>query len=200
MDRRITVEVAEQLPVDVQEYARIPIAYEVRQVFDVMATAAGLGGLTLLERRLDKPYIKDYDAIAGEGPLTWPSRFDLSHWGLFVARVGNRHVGGAAVVLNASDVDMLEGRSDVALIWDMRVSPEARRLGVGSALFGFAEAWTKMRSGRLLQVETQNTNVPACRFYARQGCVLGAINRFAYRDLPDEVQLLWYKNLAATDG
>jgi GNAT superfamily N-acetyltransferase len=200
MDQRITVEVAEQLPVDVREYARISIAYEVQHIFDVMATARGLGGLTLLERRLDRPYIKDYDAIAGEGPLTWPSRFDLSHWGLFVARAGNRHVGGAAVVLNASDVDMLEGRSDVALIWDIRVSPEARGLGVGSALFGFAEAWTKMRSGRLLKVETQNTNVPACRFYARQGCFLGAINRFAYRDFPDEVQLIWYKNLAATDG
>ena len=51
-----------------------------------------------------------------------------------------------------------------------------------------------------MKVETQNVNVPACRFYARQGCVLGAINRFAYPDLPDEVQLLWYKTLSPWDG
>jgi len=42
-------------------------------------------------------------------------------------------------------------------------------------------------------VETQNINVPACRFYARQAFVLGAVNRGAYPDLPHDVQLLWYK-------
>jgi ribosomal protein S18 acetylase RimI-like enzyme len=198
MDRRITVEIVEQVPIDVLEYARVPIAYEVRQVFDVVATASGLGGLALLERSLDRPYVKDYDAMEGEGPSTWPGRFDLSNWGIFTAHVGQQHVGGAAVVIDASDVDMLEGRSDLALIWDIRVSPEARGLGVGSALFRAVEAWSETRGGRRLKVETQNTNVPACRFYARQGCSLGTINRFAYRDLPDEAQLLWYKDLPAT--
>jgi hypothetical protein len=44
-------------------------------------------------------------------------------------------------------------------------------------------------------VETQNSNAAACRFYARQGCVLLAANRGAYVELPDEIQLLWYKEL-----
>jgi hypothetical protein len=44
--------------------------------------------------------------------------------------------------------------------------------------------------------ETQNINVAACRFYAKQGCTLSAINRFAYRDCPEEVQLIWRKELA----
>jgi GNAT superfamily N-acetyltransferase len=195
MERRVGVEVVEQTPADLEEYARIAIAYEVRQVLDVVATANGLGGLMLLERDLAEPYLKDYDAIEGEGPLTWSRRFDLSNWGLFVALVGDRRVGGAAVVLNAPDVDMLEGRTDLAMIWDIRVSPEVRGLGVGSELFRAAVEWSRVRSARLLKVETQNTNVPACRFYARQGCFLGAIDRFAYRDLPHEVQLLWYKEL-----
>jgi ribosomal protein S18 acetylase RimI-like enzyme len=43
-----------------------------------------------------------------------------------------------------------------------------------------------------LEVETQNVNVPACRFYAQLGCELGAIRRHAYAELPDEVQLVWY--------
>jgi streptothricin acetyltransferase len=46
-----------------------------------------------------------------------------------------------------------------------------------------------------LKVETQNINAAACHFYARQGCTLGGINRFAYPLLPLEVQLLWYKDL-----
>ena len=34
------------------------------------------------------------------------------------------------------------------------------------------------------KVVTQNINVPACRFYMKQGCVPGAIDRFAYPDFP----------------
>jgi hypothetical protein len=52
-----------------------------------------------------------------------------------------------------------------------------------------------VRGCRRLKVETQNTNVPACRLYASQGCTLGAIHRFAYPELPEEIQLLWYKDV-----
>jgi len=44
-------------------------------------------------------------------------------------------------------------------------------------------------------VETQNINVPACRFYVRMGCALLAINCMAYPELPGEAQLLWCKDL-----
>jgi hypothetical protein len=27
------------------------------------------------------PYVKDYDAIEGEGPSRWAKRFDVSTWG-----------------------------------------------------------------------------------------------------------------------
>jgi hypothetical protein len=46
-----------------------------------------------------------------------------------------------------------------------------------------------------LKIETQNTNVGACRFYERQGCELRAIHRAAYPQFPEEIQLLWYKDL-----
>ncbi len=42
-----------------------------------------------------------------------------------------------------------------------------------------------------LKIETQNINVPACRFYARQGCRLSAIVSHAYAEFPDEIQLIW---------
>ena len=61
----------------------------------------------------------------------------------------------------------------------------------GRALFEAATRGARQRGCRLLLIETQNVNVPACRFYAAQGCTLGAIDRFAYADLPDETQLIW---------
>jgi GNAT superfamily N-acetyltransferase len=75
------------------------------------------------------------------------------------------------------------------------VHPDYRSQGVGSRLFEHAVQWAQEKNCRQLLVETQNVNVPACRFYARQGCVLGAINRYAYGDALDEVQLLWYRDL-----
>jgi GNAT superfamily N-acetyltransferase len=178
---------------DLEEYCRIPMTIQVTEVLDVTVRGDGLGGFTLTPRRLQEPYRKDYDAI--EAPMTWPTRFNLSGWQLFAAYLDGRRVGGATAAADTPGLLMLEGRRDLAVLWDIRVSPDARRQGVGSALFHAVEEWSSERGNRQLKIETQNVNVPACRFYARQGCVLGAIHRFAYPELPDEVQLLWYKDL-----
>lgn len=190
------VEVIEEPATALKEYATIPIAFEVTAVFDVAGGGDGPGKFVLTERRLDAPYVKDYDAIGGEDPTGWAARFDISNWGLLAARAGGRRVGGAAVAFDTPALDLLEGSRDLAVLWDIRVSPEARGRGVGSALFRAAEAWAGARGCRRLKVETQNINVPACRFYMRQGCVLGAVNPLAYPGLPGEVQLLWYKQIA----
>jgi hypothetical protein len=52
-----------------------------------------------------------------------------------------------------------------------------------------------VRGARVLKVESQNTNVPACRFYAGRGFLLRAVRRGAYPELPHEIQFLWYKDL-----
>jgi GNAT superfamily N-acetyltransferase len=70
------------------------------------------------------------------------------------------------------------------------------RRGIGSVLFRAAGDWAGARGCRWLKIETQNINLPACRFYQKMGCTLGAIDRFAYPGQPDEVQLLWWKALA----
>ena len=77
----------------------------------------------------------------------------------------------------------------------MRIDPEYRRRGIATRLFTRAVKWAQQRGCNQLKVETQNVNVPACRFYAGQGCELGAINRHAYRDFPEEVELLWYLDI-----
>lgn len=189
----MNIKINEESIVVAPELARIPISFKVESILEVAAADGGLGGLILSERRLEIPYVKDYDMMEGENPTEWPARFDVSNWGLIGAHSNGMRIGGAVIAFNTQGVNMLEGRRDLAVLWDIRVSPEARGRGVGSALFQAVEAWAAERGCGQLKIETQNINVPACRFYARQGCTLGSINRFAYCELPDEVQLLWYK-------
>jgi ribosomal protein S18 acetylase RimI-like enzyme len=181
------------------QYAEIPIAFEVTSVLQIDLINDGLGGIKLREEKVERPYIKDYDACEdSERPKRWPKRFDVSNWGFFIASDENQHVGGAVVAFNTSGVHMLAGRKDLSVLWDIRVHPDFRRSGIGTELFNHAASWSKKRGCRQLKIETQNVNVPACRFYAKQGCRLGEINRYAYAGHPKvghEVMLIWYLDL-----
>lgn len=195
----MSVDVVELPPSALAAYARVPMSFEVSLVFDVTAPERGLGGLLLAERRVDRPYVKDYDALAAGGPERWPDHHDLSGWGLLAARTADVQIGGAAVAYDTGDVAMLDGRLDLAVLWDLRVAPAARRTGVATTLLRAAERWAEARGARWMKIETQNVNVPACRLYAGRGYELGAVHRHAYPELPEEVQLLWYKELAHTE-
>ena len=194
------VEITEESSSALAAYARVPTAFEVREVLDVVADEGGLGGLRLVPRAVDAPWVKDYDTHPDDHPARWPERFDIGRWGFLAAALNGERVGGAAIAWDTPGVDLFDGRSDVAVLWDLRVAPAARGHGTGAALFRAAEEWAAAQGARRLKVETQNVNLAACRFYARQGCTLGAIRRFAYPDLPDEAQLLWYKNLCPGAG
>jgi ribosomal protein S18 acetylase RimI-like enzyme len=176
-------------------YGRVSSAFWVESRLRVDSVHGGLGGLALVEEPVEPPVLKDYDQEAGAGPERWLVRWDISHWGVFSAFQGPRRVGGAVIAWRTPGVHMLEGRDDLAVLWDLRVDPAWRERGVGSALFARAAAWAGAKGCRRLKIETQNVNVPACRFYAKQGCELAGIRRCAYADLLDEAQLLWYLEL-----
>jgi len=186
--------IADESSVSWSEYASIPSAFEVRSELALGFRENGLAGVSLRECAVSEPWLKDYDALEG-GPLGWSLRFDTKHWGRLVATADGQRVGGAVVVHDQPNIDMLEGRADLSLVWDLRVAPAWRGRGVGRRLFAAAELWARERGCRELKVETQNVNVAACRFYASAGCRLGVVNRSAYPQLPDEVQLVWFKKL-----
>jgi GNAT superfamily N-acetyltransferase len=189
------MEIISITPAQLGTYASIPISFEVRSIFEIQLPQGGLGGIQLYEQPVDR-YIKNYDAL--DGPLTWPRDFDLANWSLFLAVEGETPLGGAAVAWNTNGVNMLEGRRDMSVLWDIRVQPAWRGKGLGKTLFAHAARWSKKRGCQMMKIETQNINVAACRFYAAQGCQLGDIRRFAYLDTPSvahEVQLNWYLSL-----
>ena len=108
---------------------------------------------------------------------------------------GDKQVGGTAIAWNTPRIAMLDSSSDVAALWDIRVLPDYRRQGIGSLLFNQAAEWARAKGCIRLKAETQNVNVPASLFYARQGCTLATIDAFAYPDHPSEIQFIWTKQL-----
>ena len=98
--------------------------------------------------------------------------------------------------MDTPGVLMLEERADIACIWDIRVDKAHRGKGIGTQLFSAVSSLSRIRKAALLKVETQNTNVPACRFYQARGMTLGAVNRYAYGSEDNsEVQLYYYLKL-----
>lgn len=196
------IEVAEDPAAGLAAYGEVPTAFTVRAVLEVAPVDGGLGGLRLAERPAARPYVKDYDADPAHRPAAWAATLDVSRWGVLAAFAdggdARERVGGAAVAWRTHGLEMAQGRPDLAVLWDIRVAPAWRGRGVGVALFRAAAEWALERGARRLVIETQNVNVAACRFYARQGCALGAVHRFAYPDAPGEAQLLWYLGLGGT--
>lgn len=72
--------------------------------------------------------------------------------------------GRATIAFNTPGLRLLEGRRDLSVLWDIRVAPDARGKGIGSALFERVEVWAKANGCCQLKVETQNINVRACDF------------------------------------
>ena len=185
-------------PNGLARYATIPMAFEVKTVLRVKPIQNGLGGLALQKETVGTPYRKDYDTHEDGDPQLLPERFGVENWGFFLAIDNDEPIGGAIVTHNTSGINLLEDRSDLAILWDIRVHPKSKRKNIGSQLFTHCTNWARDRNCSQLKIETQNINVPACHFYAKQGCQLVQIDQHAYQNAPDvahEIMLVWYYDL-----
>jgi ribosomal protein S18 acetylase RimI-like enzyme len=178
-----------------RRYTAIPISFEVSQAFDVTRGMEGQLMLADAPRIVSPSYTKDYDATPGQNPRDWARWYDTTNWAFLLSWVDDRAVGGATIAWRTPGLNMLQGREDLAVLWDLRVDPSFRRNGVGNGLFAACEDWARKRGAKELLVETQNTNVPACRFYNSQGCRLATIELGVYLEFPEEARLHWLKAL-----
>jgi ribosomal protein S18 acetylase RimI-like enzyme len=188
----------EILPVNrktLEIYCTIPAHFEVDSFIEVDVIEDGFGGMVFHEEQVSKPYMKYYGE--NEEPMQWLN-FNTDNWVIFLVKQEKKTIGGLTIACKTPEIRMLNGRNDLADVWDIRVHPDYRHSGVGTKLFKNAIVWSKNNDYRQICVETQNVNVKACRFYFKQGCNLGAINRYAYygtKGLENEVQLIWFKDL-----
>jgi len=83
---KITVE--EVGPARLDEYARIPSAFEVLNVLRVESPGPGEWGFHLEEEAVAQPYMKDYDASGDPDGVVhnWAKHFDVSNWRPWPAR------------------------------------------------------------------------------------------------------------------
>lgn len=189
------VEIIEIGPKDLIFYDSIPSRVLVRTILVPELNEDGLGGINLREVMVPQPYIKDYDSNE-DLPSNWPKLFDVTNWGIFIAKENGLVIGGAVVAFDTTGVSMLEARRDLSVLWDIRVRQEGR--GVGIMLFNHAAEWSRTRGCTQMKIETQNINVPACKFYQRMGAKLGEIRCHGYANIPSvagEVMLCWYLDL-----
>jgi streptothricin acetyltransferase len=82
-----------------------------------------------------------------------------------------------------------------AYIEDIRVGSRFRRAGIGTRLMEAASNWAKKGHMPGVMLETQDTNVPACKFYESCGFKLGGVDVYLYIGITpriDEIALYWY--------
>ena len=169
-------------------YATIPVAFDVREA---VRTPVADGALAC--RIVHPPHRKDYDAIPGNHPRDWPTRFAVDRAEFIAAFQSGDRIGGAVAVVDPADVARLGGAPPLALLWDLRVAPAVRGRGVGRALLAATEARVREIGLPGLVVETQDINVAACRLYAGAGYGITSIDAHAYAALPGETQIIWTK-------
>jgi streptothricin acetyltransferase len=82
-----------------------------------------------------------------------------------------------------------------ALIEDIRVDVKFRRRKIGRALLEHGETWARQNGFPGIMVETQDSNVGACRFYESYGFVLGGFDTYLYHAgtrYTEDIALFWY--------
>lgn len=172
------------------EYDQINFAYSSNKKYIIKKLNRGLAGFSL--ELVDIPtYNKNFEVKTSD----WCKNFDISNWKFFGAYYDNEIIAGCVVATKTKDCHMLEGREDLAVIWDIRVKKEYQNVGIGQKLFTLAKEEITKENFKQLKVECQNTNYKAVNFYHKQGMELCAINEYAYKDYPEETQLLWYLDL-----
>jgi ribosomal protein S18 acetylase RimI-like enzyme len=80
-------------------------------------------------------------------------------------------------------------------VWDFHVHAVYRRLGIGRRLMDALAERAREHALRTIVCETQNTNVPAIRFYRSAGFELVGVDLWYYPPEIDEVALFMKRRL-----
>lgn len=105
------------------EHGAISIAFRVEQVLEASPIRGGLAGIGLEERRI-RPTSRTMTPFGARVLRDGRSALTSRTGGLLGAHLGDTRVGGAVLAFDTAGVDMLGGRTDLAVLWDLRVHLE----------------------------------------------------------------------------
>ncbi len=135
---------------------------------------------TYTEEKFAKPYVKKYDDE--DIDVSYIEEEDKV---VFFYYAENDCVGRSKLRSNWNGY---------ALIEDIAVAKDYRKNGVGTALLHKAIEWAKENHLCGLMLETQDINVSACHFYAKNNFVIGAVDTMLYSNFStaNEIAVFWY--------
>jgi len=176
-------------------YDKVEMNVPVRSKYIVERIDSGLGGVLLKEVKVE-PYTKDLSIY--ERAIEYEKQFDISNWRFYMAFDGDMPIGAMTIAGTTNGMNMLAGRDDACVLWDIRVDDAYKYQGVGQKLLDMGIFGAKEDGYRQMIIECQNNNIPACKFYKKQGAVLSKIDMYAYYSEPeirDEIQFVWYLDI-----
>ncbi len=175
-------------PEDIPNLPQIRPTYKSSSILEVERSGTGLEiGWRLVERDLPQPFDKgtlyDFDEIAQAEIRARLERPDDTY---------QRVAESSGLLVGFLDIE-LQSWNDTAFLWNLMIDLDYRGQGLGRRLWHRALDFARQSDVRAIMIETQNTNVPACRFYARMGCELVGINEVYYTNdsSATEVALFW---------
>ncbi|CAN7266226.1 GNAT family N-acetyltransferase [Rossellomorea sp. LjRoot5] len=117
--------------------------------------------------------------------LDWSQYINREDKALFLAYVNNTCIG---------QIRVMKEWNRFCYIENIATKKDYRGSGVGKLLLNKAEEWAKQRELIGMSLEAQDDNLGACRFYVKQGFILGGVDTLKQSYNPDiETTLYWYK-------
>lgn len=147
-------------------------------VSEALAVTMQGGSFGFTVTPLASPYTKSYQAAPSSAPGNSPT--------VFAAYLSGQPAGVLQLSVHWTGF---------ALVEELAINHFARRQGAASALLSAAKAWAVAHGLLGLRVETQNTNVPACKLYQACGFLLAGVDAMLYKGATHaahEVALFWY--------
>jgi streptothricin acetyltransferase len=175
---------------DIPNLPQIRPTYQTSTRLTVEKTGSGLAvGWQLVEQPLSKPFDKgrlyDFDANAQDIIRERLLRPDDTYQR--VAVYNERLVG-------LVELDIQYWNNTVSLA-NLMIDHDFRGQGLGRRLWFRALDFARQSDVRAIMIETQNTNIAACKFYVRMGCQLVGINDAQYTNNgyadDNEIALFW---------
>ncbi len=171
----------EIVKMDYQNLADINKASQPYEVIGRIKPTFSDGIWTYTEEIYERSYMKEYP----NNPCDYTDYIDNSDKIVFFAYSDKECIG---------QIVLKRDWNRYAFIEDICVAKSARGQGVGTSLIQKAIEWAKNSYLNGLALETQDNNLLACRFYAKCGFVIGAVNTMLYRNFIDneEFAVFWY--------
>ncbi len=181
-------------PADIANLPQIRPTYVSQTILHVEKNGSGLEvGWRVVEKdaSFDKGALYDFDDTAQTQIRARLERPDDTY-----QRVAEDTTNGKLVGLLEVEIQTW---NNTAVLTNLMIDLDYRRQGLGRRMWRRAVEFAQQSEVRAIMVETQNTNVAACKFYVQMGCQLVGLNEAYYtNDANDtnsgqstEIALFW---------